>query len=102
MAAVALSVTIILTYGATPHRRTCGYRNTMVMGAAWLCLHIWEHYLYVQDREFLSEKYDTLKEAAEFFLDFLIEDKKADLLPARQFPLRIPISQLQAQKALSA
>lgn len=50
------------------------------MGAAWLCLHIWEHYLYVQDREFLSEKYDTLKEAAEFFLDFLIEDKKGRLV----------------------
>ena len=52
----------------------------MANGAAWLCLHIWEHYLYVQDREFLSEKYDTLKEAAEFFLDFLIEDKKGRLV----------------------
>lgn len=72
------------------------------MGAAWLCLHIWEHYLYVQDREFLSEKYDTLKEAAEFSLTSLSKTKRADLLPARQFPLRIPISQLQAQKALSA
>ena len=50
------------------------------MGAAWLCLHIWEHYLYVQYREFLAEKYDTLKEAAEFFLDFLIEDKKGRLV----------------------
>lgn len=50
------------------------------MGAAWLCLHIWEHYLFCPDREFLREKYDTLKEAAEFFLDFLIEDKKGRLV----------------------
>ena len=37
-------------------------------------------HLRAQDREFLSEKYDTLKEAAEFFLDFLIEDKKGRLV----------------------
>lgn len=45
------------------------------MGAAWLCLHIWEHYLFTCDKDFLSEKYDTIKEASEFFTDFLIEDK---------------------------
>ncbi len=50
------------------------------MGAAWLCLHIWEHYKYTLDRGFLAEKYDTLKEAAEFFEDFLIEDKKGRLV----------------------
>ncbi len=46
------------------------------MGLAWLCLHIYEHYKFTQDKEFLAEKYDTLKEAAEFFEDFLIEDEK--------------------------
>jgi len=45
------------------------------MGAAWLCLHIWEHYLFTCDKDFLSEKYDTIKEASEFFTDFLIKDK---------------------------
>lgn len=50
------------------------------MGAAWLCLHIWEHYLFTQDEEFLSEKFDTLKECAEFFVDFLIEDKQGRLV----------------------
>lgn len=50
------------------------------MGAAWLCLHIWEHYKFTQDKDFLSEKYETLREAAEFFTDFLIEDKKGRLV----------------------
>lgn len=44
------------------------------MGLAWLCIHIWEHYLFTLDRRFLAEKYDTMREAAEFFTDFLIED----------------------------
>ena len=51
-----------------------------LMGAAWLCLHIWEHYKFTLDRDFLAEKYDTLKEAAQFFADFLIEDKQGRLV----------------------
>lgn len=50
------------------------------MGAAWLCLHIWEHYLFTCDKEFLADKYGTLKEASEFFVDFLIEDKQGRLV----------------------
>ena len=50
------------------------------MGAAWLCLHIFEHYRFTQDIKFLDEKYETLKEAAEFFVDYLIEDKEGRLV----------------------
>lgn len=50
------------------------------MGLAWLCLHIYEHYKFTQDKEFLAEKYDTLKEAAEFFEDYLIENEKGQLV----------------------
>ncbi len=50
------------------------------MGAAWLCLHIWEHYRFTQDKDFLSEKFATLCEAARFFVDFLIEDSKGRLV----------------------
>ena len=46
-----------------------------VMGGAWLSLHIWEHYLYTEDREFLESNYDILKEAVLFFHDFLIENE---------------------------
>lgn len=45
-----------------------------VMGAAWLCLHIWEHYSYTGDLDFLSSHFDTMCEAARFLLDFMIED----------------------------
>ncbi len=45
-----------------------------VMGAAWLCTHQWTHYLYTQDEAFLREAYPIMKEAAKFFLDYLIED----------------------------
>jgi len=50
------------------------------MGAAWLCLHIWEHYLFTQDKSFLAEKFDTLCEAARFFVDFLTEDNRGRLV----------------------
>ncbi|MCL6457588.1 MAG: glycoside hydrolase family 95 protein [Gorillibacterium sp.] len=43
------------------------------MGAAWLCLHLWEHYQYGLDRSFLALKYPTLREAAVFFVDYLVE-----------------------------
>lgn len=50
------------------------------MGMAWLCLHIYEHYKFTGDKEFLAEKYDTMREAAEFFEDYLIEDGKGRLV----------------------
>ena len=45
-------------------------------GAAWLCQHLWEHYDFTRDRKFLERAYPTMKEAAEFFLDLLVEEPK--------------------------
>ena len=45
-----------------------------VMGGAWLCLHIWNHYLYCQDKEWLSSMYGILREAVLFYEDFLVEE----------------------------
>jgi alpha-L-fucosidase 2 len=46
-------------------------------GAAWCCQHLWEHYAFSGDREFLEKRaYPIMKEAAEFFLDFLVEHPK--------------------------
>ena len=50
------------------------------MGAAWLCLHLWEHYAFSSDKDFLSSVYETICEAAEFFVDFLQEDAKGRLV----------------------
>lgn len=44
------------------------------MGAAWTCLHPWEHYAFSLDTEFLGETaYPIIREACEFFLDYLVE-----------------------------
>jgi len=45
------------------------------MAGAWLCLHIWEHYAFGQDRAFLETWYPAMKEAAMFCLDWLVEDE---------------------------
>ena len=50
------------------------------MGAAWLSLHFWEHYLFNQDLTFLKKYYPTMKEAALFFVDFLVENKDGQLV----------------------
>lgn len=43
------------------------------MGAAWICLHLWEHYEYNLDLDFLQKAYPIMEEAALFFVDFLEE-----------------------------
>jgi alpha-L-fucosidase 2 len=46
-------------------------------GAAWCCQHLWEHYAFGGDQGFLAKRaYPIMKEAAEFFLDYLVEDPK--------------------------
>jgi len=44
------------------------------VGGAWLSLHLWEHYAYTGDREFLREYYPVLKGSAQFLLELLVED----------------------------
>ena len=51
------------------------------MGAAWLSLHLAEHYDFTRDRKFLAERaYPVMKEAAQFFLDYLVSDGKGHLV----------------------
>jgi alpha-L-fucosidase 2 len=49
-------------------------------GGAWLCQHLWEHYLYTGDVEFLKKAYPVMKGSAEFFIDVLVEDKNSHLV----------------------
>ncbi len=47
-------------------------------GGAWLSQHLWWHYVYGGDRDFLAEHaYPALRGASEFFLDYLIEDPRS-------------------------
>ena len=43
------------------------------MGAAWLCRHLWEHYLYTGDKDFLRQYYPIMLDAARFFTQTLVE-----------------------------
>ena len=47
-----------------------------VTGGAWLCSHLWQHYLYTGDREFLREVYPTMKGAAIFLDQMLVKEPK--------------------------
>jgi alpha-L-fucosidase 2 len=51
------------------------------MGAAWLCQPLWEHYAFNGDRSFLKNRaYPILREASEFFVDYLAEDPQGRLV----------------------
>ena len=51
------------------------------MGGPWLSTHLWEHYTFTQDKEWLkNEGYQLIKGAAEFCLGWLVEDKNGKLI----------------------
>lgn len=55
-------------FGSSPYAPWSG-------GAGWLCQHVWEHYRFNLDEEFLRDRgYPIMKEAAEFYLDFMSEN----------------------------
>jgi alpha-L-fucosidase 2 len=43
-------------------------------GSAWLCEHLWEHYAFTLDREYLAWAYPIMRGSAQFYLDMLIEE----------------------------
>jgi alpha-L-fucosidase 2 len=50
------------------------------MGANWLSRHLWEHYQFTGDRQFLADAYPIMKGAAEFTLDWLQKDAQGQLV----------------------
>jgi len=64
--------------GAAPINNVDGFWPT---GSAWLCHHLWEHYLFTGDTEFLKRRaYPMMKSASIFFVDFLVRDPKTGYL----------------------
>ncbi|HUB27779.1 MAG TPA: glycoside hydrolase family 95 protein [Tepidisphaeraceae bacterium] len=54
------------------------------MGAAWMCQHPYEHYLFTGDKKFLADQgYPLMKGAAEFILDFLVPAPKGTAFPGK-------------------
>ena len=54
-----------------------GATNT---AAAWLCAHLYQHYQYSLDKEYLQRVYPVMREAALFFVDMLVEDPRSHYL----------------------
>lgn len=50
--------------------------GSTLTGGAWLCEHIWEHYKFTQNIDFLEKYYPVLREATRFFEEILIKDPK--------------------------
>jgi len=67
-------------WGDTAPQDVSNTATIWVMGGAWLAIHIFEHYEYTLDKEFLSEKYHILKGSAEFFAEYLTENDKGELV----------------------
>ena len=50
------------------------------MGSAWLCRHLWEHYLFTGDKDFLRQYYPIMLEAARFYSQILVKHPTKDYL----------------------
>ena len=50
--------------------------GSTLTGGAWLVTHIWEHYLFNRDKEFLKQYYPVIKGSAQFLRSILIKERK--------------------------
>ena len=64
-------MTNVWNYTAPGEDPSWGATNT---GGAWLCAHLWEHYLYTQDQAYLRRIYPILKGAAQFFSSTMVQE----------------------------
>ena len=49
-------------------------------GSSWLTQHLWQHYLFTGDTNFLADNYPIMKSAAQFYLDVLVEEPNTGYL----------------------
>ena len=63
-------------WGDCAPQDSCISSTYWMMGAAWMCTHIWERYEYTLDKEFLREHFHLLRDACLFFVDTIIRDAK--------------------------
>lgn len=72
--------------GWTLHHNTDIWRSTGAVDGpaygiwptcnAWLCHHLYDHYLFTGDEDFLRKAYPIMKSACEFYIDFLVPEPK--------------------------
>ena len=69
-------------FGHTSISDDVGWGNFPIAGP-WLTLHLWEHFMFTQNREYLRmQAYPAMKEAAQFLLSFMVTDKNGYLATA--------------------
>ena len=76
-------MTNVWNYTAPGEHPSWGATNT---GGAWLCAHLWDHYRYTLDKDFLKKAYPIMRGAARFFLSTLVEE------PVHQWLVTAPSS----------
>lgn len=74
---VAHMMTNVWGFTAPGEHPSWGATNT---GGAWLAAHVWEHFNYNRNIDYLREVYPVLKGASQFFLDMLVTDPKTGWL----------------------
>ena len=70
-------MTNVWNYTAPGEHPSWGATNT---GGAWLCDHLWDHFAYTGDMEYLARVYPALKGASQFFLSTMIRESKKGYL----------------------
>ncbi|MGN0232179.1 MAG: glycosyl hydrolase family 95 catalytic domain-containing protein [Muribaculaceae bacterium] len=62
------------------------WKHQNKVGNAWLCSHLWQHYLYSQDEAYLRKAFPTMLSATRYWLDILVESNGEYLCPAEYSP----------------
>ncbi len=67
-------------YGDTAPQDQYMASTAWTMGGAWMAMHLWEHWLFTRDRDFLAKWRPVMREFAIFFVDFLTDDGTGHLV----------------------
>lgn len=66
-------------HSGSPEKDNTNY-GLFIGASGWLCRHIYEHYLYTEDKAFLADNFHIMLDAARFYLDYLYKDEESSLL----------------------
>ena len=67
-------------YGDTAPQDQYMASTSWTAGGAWMAMHLWEHFLFTRDLEFLKKWRPVMREFAIFFVDFLTDDGTGHLV----------------------
>lgn len=75
-----LANTVANVWGYTPSGQGVNW-GLFPLAGTWIASHLWTHYVYTLDRDFLKKQaYPILKSNAEFLIDYMVQDPKTGYL----------------------